>query len=92
MTDRKGAKTIVMIYNTFLIPGLHGNIFRMTQALQKGFQVTSESETLTLKEISTKILFNKKMANHRDKGFYFTTTFYKSAHDTAFLVPEKRKP
>ena len=42
---RDGKLHHVTLSNTAVIPGLHKNIFSMTQALQKGLQLTSEGET-----------------------------------------------
>ena len=78
--------------NTAVIPGLHANLFSVTRALQKGFQLTSDGKTLILKKNSTKIRFDEKMANTAGEGFLFTTKFYKSANDAADLAPEKRNP
>ena len=78
--------------NTAVIPGLHTNLFSATQAPRKCFQLTSEDETLILKKKSTKIRFNKKMANKVGVGFLLTTKFYKSANNTNVLDPVKRKP
>ena len=49
----------------------------MTQALQKGFQVTSEYEALILKKKSTEIWFDKKMTNNGGKGYILTAKLYK---------------
>ena len=76
----------------YVIPGLHANLFIVIQALQKGFQVTSEVETLILKKISTEICFDKKMAKIGGEGFILTANFYKSANEAACLEPKKRKP
>ena len=35
---------------TYAIPGLHANLLNVTQALQKGLQVTSEGEALIIKK------------------------------------------
>ena len=40
----------VTFKNTAIIPGLHENIFSVARALQKGFQVTSEGETLIIRK------------------------------------------
>ena len=60
----------VTLTNAALIPGLHANIFNVMQALQKGFQVTSEGKTLILKNNSTEIRFYDKMAKNPAKDFY----------------------
>ena len=75
-----------------IIPGLHSNILSKARSLQKCFEVTSKGETLILKKKSTKICFDKKIANNGGKGFLLTTKFYKSANYAAILSPEKRKP
>ena len=64
-----------------VITGLHVNIFCMTQAQQKGFQVTSEGETPTLNKNPITIRFNKKMENNSGKIFLRTTKFYKIANN-----------
>ena len=50
-----------------IIPGLHENLFSVTRALQKGFKVTPEGEDLIIKKNTTKICFDKKMANNDGK-------------------------
>ena len=49
--------------------GLDTNLFRLTQALQKVYQMMSEGEALILKKFSTQIRFDEKMANIGGKGF-----------------------
>ena len=71
------------------IPGLHANLFRVTRALQQGFQLTSEGETLILKG-KTEICFDKKMENKSGEVFLLNTKFYKSADNAALLVFKKR--
>ena len=77
--------------NTVVVPGLHKYLFNVTQALQKGFKLTSEGETLILKKNSTEILFDKKIVNKSGKEFILTTKFHKSTNDTTLLEPNKRK-
>ena len=43
---REGKIHNVTLSNMDVISGLYGNIFSVTRALQKGFQVTSEGENL----------------------------------------------
>ena len=91
--QRHGVKIyFVMLSNTYVIPGLHKNPFIVIQALQKGFQVTSEVDTLILKKKSTKICFDDKMWNNGGRGFLLATNFYKSANNTALLDTEKHNP
>ena len=40
----------LMLSGTATIPGIHKNIFSMTQALLNGFQMMSEGEALILKK------------------------------------------
>ena len=47
----------------------------------------SEGETLILKKNSTKIRFDKKIANSGSIGFLLTMKVYKSANNAAFLAP-----
>ena len=75
-----------------VITVLHANLSRLTCELKKGFQVTSEGETLILKKNTADIHFDKKMENKAGKKFLLTTKFYKSANDAALLAPQKRKP
>ena len=82
----------VTLTNMVVIPCLHPNLFNVAWALQKGFQLTSEGETLILKKISTVIVFDKKVANKSGKGFLLTTKFYKIAYDADLLAPKKQKP
>ena len=64
----------------------------MTQAPQKGFQLTPEDKTLILKKNSTEIRFDKKMTDEAGEGFKLTTKFYKSANEAPLFDPKKRKP
>ena len=50
-----------------VIPNLHTEIVRVIQALQKGFQVTSEGDFLIFKKKSTEICFGEKIANNSGK-------------------------
>ena len=84
---RDGNLHRLTLSNTDIIPGLHANIFSLTQALQKGFQVTSEGNTLILKKNSTNICFGEKMANNSGKGFILTTKFYKIMINDVILYP-----
>ena len=77
--------------NTSVTTGLHANLSSVTRALQKGFQVKSEGDTLILKKNTTKIRFDNKMANKYGKGFVLTTRFYNSANNAALLDSKKRK-
>ena len=72
---RDGILHRVKLTNMDIIPGLHANIFSVTQAPQKGFQLISEGDTLTLKEKPSDICFDKKMANKAGEGFLPTTKF-----------------
>ena len=65
--SRDGKIHCAMLSNMTVITGLHTNIFIIMQALQKGFQVTSEGETLILKKNSTEICFDEKMDNNSGK-------------------------
>ena len=76
----------VALSNTALIPGLHPNLFSMTLAIQKVFQVMSEGDTLP------PILLKEKIENNSGKGFLLTIKFYKRADDSAILCPNKQKP
>ena len=73
--------------DTFLIPVLHENLFRVTQALHKGLQVTSEGDALMLRKNSNHIRFDKKMANSGGKGFLLTTNLSKGAKNASILAP-----
>ena len=75
--------------NTSAIPGLHANIFGMRRALQKGFQVMSEGETLILNKKSTGFCFDDKMAKISGKGFQLITKFHKSTNDVYLLPPQE---
>ena len=52
----------------------------------------SEGGALIIKNKSTEIQFDEKMANHSSEGFLLTTKFYKSAKGAALLAPKKRNP
>ena len=57
----------------------------VTRALQKGFEVTSEGDTLTLKKNSPNIRFDKKVANNGGEGFLITSKFYKIENDATLF-------
>ena len=78
--------------NTAVIPGLHANLFSVIQALQKGFQMTPESDTLIPRKNSIEIRFDGKMANKYGEGLLLTTKFYKIANNVDILDPGKQKP
>ena len=82
----------VLLSNIYVIPGLNENLFSVIQALQKGFQLTSEVETLILKKKSTKIHFDEKMANSGGEGILLTTNLYVSVCTHDLLDPKKRNP
>ena len=63
----------------------------MTRSL-KIFQLISKVEALTLKNKSTEIHFDKKMAKIRGKEFILTINFYYSTNKTSPLVPGKSNP
>ena len=44
----------VTLSNTYVIIGPYANVFRVTKALHKGFQVTSEGKALILNKIQPK--------------------------------------
>ena len=71
---------------------VHPNIFSVTRELQKGYQVTSEGDTLILKKNPTEVRFDGKMTNKYGKGFLPTTNLYKIANEASILDPEKRNP
>ena len=60
---REGKHHHMTSSNMFVILGLYANLFSMTRAIQKGFQVKLEGETLILGVILTDICFDEKMAN-----------------------------
>ena len=72
-----------------VISGLHENLFIMMRALQNGFKVTSEGETLILSENCVDVCFKKEMTNHNRKRIIFSTNLYKSANYTAHLSSKK---
>ena len=51
---RDGKLHHVTLSDTSVIPGVHANLFHVTQAPQKGFQVASEGEALIIKKILLK--------------------------------------
>ena len=69
-----------------IISGLHTNIFRVTRALQKSYQLTSEGEILIIKKNSTEICFDEKMENKSGRGFLPTTKFYKISNNNNNLA------
>ena len=58
-----------------VIPGLYSNIFSLKQALKRGTQITSEGDTLILKESCTNTCFGKKMTNIDRQVFIVTAKF-----------------
>ena len=66
----------VTLSNTSVIASLNTNLSRVTLELQTCFQAAPEGETLILKKNSTKIHFDKKMANSGGELFLLTTKFY----------------
>ena len=64
----------------------------MTQALQKGFQVTSEREALIIKKTPNVISFNDNMVNKGGEGFILTKKVYKSSKNANSLEPKKGNP
>ena len=74
--------------NFSIIPGLHANIFSVTQALQF-FNVTLEFYALIFKKNSTDICFHEKIVNQDGKWYLLTTNFYNGKNDAALLVPNK---
>ena len=80
-----------MLSNMDVILGLQENLLRMTRELQNGFQVMSEGETLIRNKNSTKICFDKKMANNSGEVFLLTIKFYNREKNAAILPPQKRK-
>ena len=81
----------VTLSDMALIIGLHATLFIVTRALQKGFQLMSEVDALIPNKNSSKIIFDKKMANKARKGILLITKFYKSTNNAAVLYPQKRK-
>ena len=75
--------------NLAIIPGLHANIFSVTQALQC-FHVTSEFDALILNKDCTNICFHEKMVNHDSKGYLFTTNLYKGRKMPFFWSPIRK--
>ena len=53
-----------------VIPGLHENLFSVTQALQRVFQVTSEDKTLIIKKIPPRFVLMRKGQTNLAKEFY----------------------
>ena len=64
----------------------------MKRALQKGFEVASEGETLIIKRDSTKISFDKKMAKNPAKDLYLQPSPTRTQTTPLFLAPDKRRP
>ena len=73
----------MILTNMDVIPGLHVNLFSVTQALQKGFKLTSEGETLILNKNQQKNGFDKQMGSKSGEEFLLTTNVYKNANKTA---------
>ena len=53
----------------------------------KSLQVNPGGETFMLKENSTDIRFDQKIANNGGEGYLLTTNFYKSTNDAFILAP-----
>ena len=52
--------------------------------------MTSKGETLIHREKTTKISFDKKIANNGGEGFLLIAKFYKSTNDADISPPEKQ--
>ena len=50
----------VTLSNMYIIPGLYSNVFIVTRAPQKGFQVTQEGKTLILEKIQPIFILTRK--------------------------------
>ena len=58
----------------------------------KSLQVNPGGETFMLKENSTDIRFDQKIANNGGEGYLLTTNFYKSTNDAFILAPPEVEP
>ena len=81
-----------MLSDKDVIPGLHENLFRVVQALQKNFQLKSECKDLILKKNRPKFILTKKMVNIDNKDFLLTTNICNNPTNNAFLVSKKQNP
>ena len=59
-----------MLPDMYTIPGLRVNLFNLVQALQKGFQGTSEGKSLVLKKITPEFGLTRKLPTSVAEGFY----------------------
>ena len=71
--------------NTSVIPGIHANLFYVMQSPNKGFQVTSEGETIIITIFLTEIQFDKKVGNTGSNRFILTTKLYMKPRKTTPL-------
>ena len=73
-----------------VIPGLHANIFSVTRALQKVFQVTSEGETLILKKKSTRV-FLQENCKQRWQRIHTGRQVLQKRKQRHYFIPQEAK-
>ena len=78
-----------MLTDIDIILGMNLNLFSVMEDLKKSFQVTSEEKSLILKINTTKIHFDKRMANTRGNVFLFTLKIYKKPNNNSILGSKK---
>ena len=66
--DRKLHRT--RLTNTAVISGPHENLFSVVRAIQKGFQVNSEGETLIIRKFPPIFFLTRKWRTNPSKYFY----------------------
>ena len=66
---------------TAYIPDLGVNIFSLTRALTKGFNVTSEKEILVLKKNATTLKLEERLDYGNSEGYLLAARLHTSPHD-----------
>ena len=80
-----------MLTDTYVITGIHANLFSVMWSVQNNTQLTSNVESLMLKENPTIISFDKLMSNTGNGGIILTTNIYNNKSGSNILGYDKRK-
>ena len=79
---RDGKFYQVTCTNTAYIPDLSVNIFSVTRALNKGFNVKSDKESLVLNKNTTILKFEDRLDHVNGGGYLLTARLYTSPNDS----------
>ena len=80
-----------MLTDTYVITGIHANLFSVMWSVQNNPQLTSNVESLILKENPTIISFDKLMPNTGNGVIILTTKIYNNRSGSNILGYDKRK-